>query len=60
VLTRANVMKQATSLHDVSLPLLLPGVTLNTGPDNYFPMHALQIKRYDGTRWVLVGKPITG
>ena len=60
VLTRANVMKQATSLHELSLPLLLPGVTLSTSPDNYFPMHTLQIKRYDGTRWVLVGKPLTG
>jgi ABC-type branched-subunit amino acid transport system substrate-binding protein len=59
-LTRANVLKVATSLHDVSLPLLLPGITLNTSPDNYYPMHTLQLKRYDGTRWVLIGKPVTG
>ena len=59
-LTRANVMKVATSLHDLTLPLLLPGVTLSTSPDNYFPMHTLQMKRFDGTRWVLVGKPLTG
>ena len=58
-LTRANVMKIATSLKDVSLPLLLPGITLNTSPDNYYPMHTLQLKRYDGTRWVMIGKPIS-
>lgn len=58
-LTRANVMKIATHLKAVSLPLLLPGITLNTSPDNYFPMHTTQLKRYDGTRWVLVGEPIT-
>jgi len=44
----------------VELPLLLPGITLNTSADNYFPIHTLQLKRYDGTRWQLVGKPIEG
>jgi branched-chain amino acid transport system substrate-binding protein len=58
-LTRENVMKIATSLKDVSLPLQLPGITLNTSPDDYFPLHTTQLKRYDGTRWVLVGEPIT-
>jgi branched-chain amino acid transport system substrate-binding protein len=57
-LTRANVMKQATSIKNLSLPLLLPGITLNTSPDDYFPTHQAQLKRYDGTRWVLVGQPI--
>ena len=32
-LTRANVMKQATNLKDVSLDLLLPGITASTTPD---------------------------
>ena len=59
-LTRENVMKVATSLHDFTLPLLLNGITMNTSAENYFPMHTLQLKRYDGTRWVLVGKPIDG
>jgi len=57
--TRTNVMKIVTSLKDVSFPLFLPGITLNTSPDDYFPMHTTQLKRYDGTRWVLVGEPIT-
>ena len=59
-LTRDNIMKVATSMHDQSLPLLLPGITLNTSADNYFPIHTLQLKRYDGARWVLIGKPISG
>ncbi|HUB97601.1 MAG TPA: ABC transporter substrate-binding protein [Stellaceae bacterium] len=58
-LTRANVMKQALNMKDVKLPLLLPGIALNTSPDNYFPMHTMQLKRFDGTRWVLIGKPVT-
>jgi branched-chain amino acid transport system substrate-binding protein len=58
-LTRANVMKVATSLDKLSLPLLLPGITLSTSADNYDPIHTLQLKRYDGSRWVLIGKPIS-
>jgi ABC-type branched-subunit amino acid transport system substrate-binding protein len=59
-LTRANIMKVVTNLHNVVIPLLLPGITLNTSADDYFPIHTLQLKRYDGTRWQLVGKPIEG
>ena len=59
-LTRENIMKVATSLHNVAIPLLLPGITLNTSETDYFPIHTLQLKRYEGTRWQLVGKPIEG
>ena len=59
-LTRANILKIATSLHNLAIPLLLPGITLNTSETDYFPIHTLQLKRYDGTRWQLVGKPIEG
>ena len=59
-LTRENVMKQATSLHDVALPLLLPGATASTAPDDYFPLKVEQLERYDGKRWVLFGKPMKG
>jgi branched-chain amino acid transport system substrate-binding protein len=58
-LTRANIMKLATHLDHVSLPLLLPGITLNTSPDNYYPIHTLQLKQYNGKRWVMIGKPIS-
>ncbi|MGH6989273.1 MAG: ABC transporter substrate-binding protein [Stellaceae bacterium] len=58
-LTRANVMKVATHLKNVSFPLLLPGITLSTSPTNYFPMHQMQLMRFNGTRWVLLGHPIS-
>jgi branched-chain amino acid transport system substrate-binding protein len=57
-LTRANVMKMATSIQNMSLPLLLPGITLRTSATEYFPLHQAQLKRYNGTRWVLVGQPL--
>jgi branched-chain amino acid transport system substrate-binding protein len=59
-LTRENVMRQATSLHEVALPLLLPGSTASTGPDDYFPLKIEQLERYDGKRWVLFGTPLRG
>jgi len=54
-LTRENVMKQAASL-DISLPMLLPGVNVKTGPDDFYPIEREQLARFDGKTWVLFGK----
>lgn len=60
-LTRANVMRVASHLHDVTFPLLLPGISLNTSPKDYMPVTAMYLKRFNGTRWVLISKgPIKG
>jgi branched-chain amino acid transport system substrate-binding protein len=59
-LTRANVLEQATHLKDFTMPMLLPGITVDTSPTNYFPFGELQMERYDGTRWAPFGKPIRG
>jgi branched-chain amino acid transport system substrate-binding protein len=58
-LTRANIMKIASHIDNWTYPLYLPGITLNTSPDNLFPMRVTQIKRYNGTRWEMIGKPIS-
>ena len=54
-LTRANVMKQAASL-DLTLPMLLPGVNVKTGPDDFYPVEREQMMRFDGKTWALFGK----
>jgi branched-chain amino acid transport system substrate-binding protein len=59
-LTRENVMKQAASLHDLKLPLLLPGITLNTGADDFDPIKQMQLQKFDGTTWQLFGDVISG
>jgi branched-chain amino acid transport system substrate-binding protein len=41
-LTRENVMKQAASLKDLELGMLLPGIKLNTGPNDFAPMKQMQ------------------
>lgn len=50
-LSRENVLKQATSLKDVDLPLLLSGVKLNTSKDDYLPFQQLRLRRFNGTIW---------
>jgi ABC-type branched-subunit amino acid transport system substrate-binding protein len=55
-LTRANIMKQAASLKDLQLPLLLPGIKINTSPTDFYPIEALQLQKFDGKQWVLFGK----
>jgi hypothetical protein len=57
-LTRANLMRQATSLKDVTNPMLLPGIKLNTGATDYHPIEQMQMMRFDGTRWVPFGDVI--
>ena len=58
-LTRDNVMKQAASLVNLELPMLLPGVRINTSATDYDPVKQLQLMRFDGKEWVRFGE-ITG
>jgi len=53
-LTRANVMRQAANLRDVRLPMLLPGMVINTGADDYAVLAQSRLARFDGERWVLI------
>jgi branched-chain amino acid transport system substrate-binding protein len=54
-LTRANIMKQAANI-DMNLPMLLPGVNVKTGPDDFYPIERGQLARWNGKTWVLEGK----
>jgi branched-chain amino acid transport system substrate-binding protein len=59
-LTRENVMKQAANLKDVEIGLLLPGIKINTGPNDYYPIEQMQMSRFNGDHGELFGKPISG
>ena len=58
-LSRANVMKQATSLKDLEIPTLLPGIQVNTSPTNFHPIRSMQLERWTGTTWELFGEVIS-
>ena len=55
-LTRENAMKQATSIENLELPMLLSGIRINTSPTDYFPIEQMQLMRFDGKRWVRFGE----
>jgi len=59
-LTRDNVMKQAANLHDFTLPMLLPGIKINTSATDFAPVKQVQMGRFDGTQWRLFGPLLTG
>ena len=59
-LTRENVMKQAASLKDFELGMLLPGIKVNTSPTDYFPLEELQMRRFNGEGWEPFGPVMTG
>ena len=59
-LTRENVMRQAANLRDFELPMLLPGIEINTSPTNFAPIRQAQMRRFDGERYVPFGPVLTG
>ena len=58
-LTRENLVRQATSFHGERLPLMLPGVSISTKPDDYAPFKTLRMAVFDGTSWSLSGDPMS-
>ena len=59
-LSRANIMRQAANLHDLELPMLLPGIRINTSPTDYRPVKQMQPIRFNGHNWELFGNPLAG
>jgi branched-chain amino acid transport system substrate-binding protein len=58
-LTRENIMKQAANLHDFTVPMLLPGIKINTSPTDFAPVKQVQMGRFDGSKWGLFGGLLT-
>ena len=59
-LTRENIMKQAASIHDLKLPMLLPGISVSTSADDFAPIKQMQLEKFDGNTWQLFGEVISG
>jgi branched-chain amino acid transport system substrate-binding protein len=56
-LTRENVMKQAASLN-YQIPMALPGVMAQTGPNDFAPFQTMQLVKFDGKTWEGFGEPM--
>ncbi|GGC80468.1 ABC transporter substrate-binding protein [Chelatococcus reniformis] len=59
-LTRENIMKQAASLKGFDTGMLLPGITINTGAADFYPIEQEQMMRFQGDRWEFFGPVISG
>jgi branched-chain amino acid transport system substrate-binding protein len=40
--------------------MLLPDITINTGPNDFAPLKQMQMMRFAGERWQLFGPILTG
>ena len=49
--SRENVMRQAANLHELEIPVLMPGIKVNTSPTNYHPIQAMRLIRWSGKTW---------
>ena len=58
-LSRENIMKQAASLHNLRVPMLLPGIAVSTSADDFAPIKQMQLQKFDGTTWKLFGDVIS-
>jgi branched-chain amino acid transport system substrate-binding protein len=59
-LSTENILKQAYSIHDLELPMLLPGIKVNTSPTDHVPVDQMQFMRFNGRSWERFGELQTG
>ncbi|WP_426434715.1 ABC transporter substrate-binding protein [Bradyrhizobium genosp. P] len=54
-LSRENIVKQARNIKGLVLPTMMPGIAINTGPDNSMAYTQLQLQRWTGSSWEQFG-----
>jgi branched-chain amino acid transport system substrate-binding protein len=58
-LTRENLMKQAADIHDLKLPMLVPGITVSTSATDFAPIKQLELSKFNGKTFELFGDVIS-
>jgi ABC-type branched-subunit amino acid transport system substrate-binding protein len=59
-LSTENILKQAYAIKDLELPMLLPGIKVNTSPTDHIPVEQMQFMRFSGRTWQRFGELQTG
>lgn len=57
-LSRENVMKQITGLKDLPIPMGVPGAVVTMSPADYSLVRVLQLRWFDGAKWIPFGIPL--
>jgi ABC-type branched-subunit amino acid transport system substrate-binding protein len=55
-LSTENILKQAYSIKDLELPMLLPGIKINTSATDHVPVDQMQFMRFNGKTWDRFGE----
>jgi branched-chain amino acid transport system substrate-binding protein len=42
----------------MTVPMLLPGIRIRTGPKDFYPVKQMRLARFEGKQWVLFGDVI--
>ena len=59
-LSRDNIAKQAASLKGVPIPMLIPGIVVNTSASDHAPLEQMQMMQFNGGRWNKFGPVRSG
>ena len=59
-LSRENIMRQAATLKGVQIPMLIPGIAINTSPSDHAPIEQMQMQRFTGGKWERFGPVRSG
>ena len=59
-LSTENILRQAYAIKDLELPMLLPGIKINTSPTDHIPVDQMQFMRFNGKTWTRFGELQTG
>jgi branched-chain amino acid transport system substrate-binding protein len=59
-LSTENILRQAYAIKDLELPMLLPGIKVNTSPTDHIPVEQMQFMRFSGKTWERFGELQTG
>ena len=58
-LSRENIVKQARNIRRLSLPTLVPGITVNTNAENSMAYTQVQLQRWNGKSWEQFGEVLS-
>ena len=58
--SRDNIMKQAASLKGLQIPMLIPGVVVNTSASDFAPVEQMQMQRFTDGKWERFGPVRSG
>ena len=59
-LSTENILRQAFAIKNLELPMLLPGIKMNTSSTDHVPVEQMQFMRFTGKQWERFGELQTG